>query len=821
MATTGCMVGWHDKNGYSGTNGMQDMEERLDTFFPLLRVYHKYDEWGTVKDLVGTAIDDGRLVLASHKLPKVPNSWIAFHSSTVYDDGLEAIVEHYKDLAPAEVIVVFHHEPYGNSSSGSQAPSLGKTSDFKKAFRKFAQAFRDAGADHVKIGYCEIDSKAKVYPNDPCYPGHDVVDVLCHDVYNWGNYTNSGWEDPDEMFSGIVNIAKTINKPLIFGEIGSHPGGYSGHDRGQWIRDLAAYLKTGDARNYVLGFCYYHVDAHNPDDPHYWRFAQGPTAGNQKDDFIAAFSKDPYFVTEPIPASLRGVVAPAPDLGENHPSGGTPTYAKPTKWGLRNVTDGISIGEVSGLASSPKGGAWAIRDSGNADSLYWVTQYSRGKLNWREIPITGGDNRDWEDCVYVVENGTPYIYIHDNRDGNGAGENPKRLTKIPEPANPATATSLSIVDTRHWKFPDTASSSTCGSKQNCEAIIIFKGILYGIQKTDADQSEVYRIGAPSSLSTNEASPTIGTKVGTIGIHCPSGFSLHHDGQTVLTFQHGQVKVFRGKGDTIESLLTGKNTKVLQDDDVEGSFEGGDWFPYQSNDFLLIGENRMTADYDATEGFATGGGIPSSATFGTATVTMTSGAQTVTDAGAILAPGDYDVNEEEAGLEFGLLSVEEVGWIAPTGIESAAALGEPTVTRDEGPGFLFSPPIKYLQPFVGPEYRGPARRLFRYYDGIPTSTNIYVLVDGTVTETQPWDQNLITKIYFGGHVAEITDTEAQILIDAGYGPYLVTLTPSTRGTWAAWEGSAWGELHGLTWGGAPAPYDPSDRLGLYGGYSEGY
>lgn len=826
--STGCMLGWYDHNGYTGTNGLQDMEEELDTRFAVVRIYHKPSEWGQTKSLISTVLDDGRLPMVSHKPLKVANSWVAVARGD-HDATIDAMVDQYKewgDEYDGEVIVIFHHEPHDECHEvkpNSTKVNHGRAADFINAFRRFAGKFKDADAGKVKIGYCAVgntwaakrSSSSRPYgADDPLWPGGDYVDVLCHDEYNFfHNY--SGWESMEETFENVVAVAKYRNRPLIFGEYGSqvdkpnYPNVPAAHDRDTWFRDGAAWLKSNeDARNYVLGLCYYHVDNHDNSD-HWWRFVQGPYSGDGRTGFIDGFVEEPYFLTTPIPVSLQSRTVPGTDLGANHPSGGTPSYVQGKKWGLKHEATGLLTGgQNSGLAASPKGGAWVIRDSGEPNDLYWVTQASRARLNFRQIDVTGSTNSDWEDVIRVVEGGTAYLYIHDNRDGNGAGSNPKRLYKVAEPANPATATSVSLISTRYWKFPDSASSSTCGSKQNCEAIFVFQGLLYAVQKTDAAEAEVYRVGDPNSLSTTNsmAGATEAVKVGTIGIHCPSCFSLHADGKTVLVCQHGEIKVYRGKGDTIQSLLTGKNTRVFHDPDVVGSYEGGDWFPYGSSDFLLVSEGDDVADYDVSEGTDTrgtvpavayGGGIPSAVAFGTPTVTMTSGAQTVLGVGAIPSPAAYSV-EEEAGLDFGLLTVGETGLIEAIGIESMAAVGTPTVTRAEGPGYLFSPPIKYMQPLLSAESRGLARRLFRYYDGIPTPTNIYVLVDGTVTESQPWDQNLIEHIYFGGHVTHVSDAEADVLADAGYGAELVAIPSATEGTWSSWSSFTWGEVRGYMW-----------------------
>ena len=88
---------------------------------------------------------------------------------------------------------------------------------------------------------------------------------------------------------------------------------------------------------------------------------------------------------------------------------------------------------------------------------------------------------------------------------------------------------------------------------------------------------------------------------------------------------------------------------------------------------------------------------------------------------------------------------------------------------------FRPPATKKTPTVFPlgtpgQTKGQyfARRRF---SGHLTGTNVYRLTDGTITEAQPWDQDTIARIYFGGHIEPITDAESTALTDAGYGAYI--------------------------------------------------
>jgi hypothetical protein len=349
--STGCMLGWYDANGYSGTNGLGDMETLLGTHFAMVRVYNQW--WPDLSGVVTNATSAGRLVLSSHKPPKTANSWVAIARGD-HDSAITSMVNFYKGLAPAEVIFIFNHEPHTNGSdAANKAPTYGKMSDFVGAYRRIAKAFRDANATNVKLGYCAVANfwacrGTPVGTGDAGYPGDDVVDVLCHDDYNFFNGLNpANWDSMQTVMQDSVALAKRLKKPLIWGELGSQYG-TAGKSRETWFTDGAAYLKTGDAATYTLGFCYYHVDNHN-NSGHYWRFAQGAHTDG-KTAFISKFSQDSYFRTQPIPVSLRKATPPAGVAPTAVASGGgIPSnigYGKPTVSFASGPLTLISVGAI-------------------------------------------------------------------------------------------------------------------------------------------------------------------------------------------------------------------------------------------------------------------------------------------------------------------------------------------------------------------------------------------------------------------------------------------------------------------------------------------
>jgi hypothetical protein len=56
---------------------------------------------------------------------------------------------------------------------------------------------------------------------------------------------------------------------------------------------------------------------------------------------------------------------------------------------------------------------------------------------------------------------------------------------------------------------------------------------------------------------------------------------------------------------------------------------------------------------------------------------------------------------------------------------------------------------------------------RHYGTVTEGRNVYILTNGTVTETDPLDWSTVAHALWGAHVEEITDAEAALLAAAGY------------------------------------------------------
>jgi hypothetical protein len=61
----------------------------------------------------------------------------------------------------------------------------------------------------------------------------------------------------------------------------------------------------------------------------------------------------------------------------------------------------------------------------------------------------------------------------------------------------------------------------------------------------------------------------------------------------------------------------------------------------------------------------------------------------------------------------------------------------------------------------------ADNLFRFYKPLKRGRNVWILNNGTVTENDPSAGEFQT-VYYGGHIYNITQAEADVLTAAGYG-----------------------------------------------------
>ena len=296
------MVGFYDPGGY---DLMTQYGAELGKGFACVRVYMTPTQWGTVSREFRQVVGAGKLAVASHKVPKATDAWVQLTKGN-YDAQITAIIDAHRS-AGIETIFLLNHEPHDQCSDLGHKPEefLGSSADYRAAVQYVVERFRAANTTNVRFGYCGTDPGIFTDP-DPCYPGNEYVDVLCHDLYNFGDFRSArdAWTEFDDptRWPKAVALAKAVGKPLVIGEFGCHPSAPTNpanptHDRSQWFRNAAAYLRTDpDASRFVIGACYFH----SPPPKYDFQFLRGPTAPDGKQGWIEAFSQDAYFTSDPI-----------------------------------------------------------------------------------------------------------------------------------------------------------------------------------------------------------------------------------------------------------------------------------------------------------------------------------------------------------------------------------------------------------------------------------------------------------------------------------------------------------------------------------------
>ena len=79
---------------------------------------------------------------------------------------------------------------------------------------------------------------------------------------------------------------------------------------------------------------------------------------------------------------------------------------------------------------------------------------------------------------------------------------------------------------------------------------------------------------------------------------------------------------------------------------------------------------------------------------------------------------------------------------------------------------FTPPTAPLVP-AAVRPRHPGFDLFKHYRPWDAGLNVFLLVDDTVTQSEPDGLSTVARTFHGGHIHQVSDREAELLIEAGY------------------------------------------------------
>ena len=182
------------------------------------------------------------------------------------------------------------------------------------------------------------------------------------------------------------------------------------------------------------------------------------------------------------------------EVDSDQPPGSVPDSARGfTKTPAKTELSGTEITEASGIADSKAnpGFLWVEEDSGNpADLILLGHDGSVGKT----IPVSGAQNRDWEDLVLSAgpESGKSYLYIGDIGDNNSEYTS-YDIYRMEEPQQAASI--VASFDKLSFLYPDVS--------HDAEAFLVDPASLdiFIITKQD-DNSKIYRLAYPQATSGN-------------------------------------------------------------------------------------------------------------------------------------------------------------------------------------------------------------------------------------------------------------------------------------------------------------------------------
>ncbi|MFO7544023.1 MAG: glycosyl hydrolase, partial [Trueperaceae bacterium] len=110
----------------------------------------------------------------------------------------------------------------------------------RNAWRHIHAIFQQEGATNVRWVFSpNVTDEPRTTTNrlENYYPGHDVVDILALDGYNWGDTRpHIGWRDFDTIFhTAYRRITQLGQQPIWITEVASAEAGGA---KGAWIREM-------------------------------------------------------------------------------------------------------------------------------------------------------------------------------------------------------------------------------------------------------------------------------------------------------------------------------------------------------------------------------------------------------------------------------------------------------------------------------------------------------------------------------------------------------------------------------------------------------
>lgn len=230
--------------------------------------------------------------------------------------------------------------------------------------------------------------------------------------------------------------------------------------------------------------------------------------------------------------------------------------------------------EVSGFVASGgrKNTAWMVRDSENPATLYSFAVDRNGTVTSREFPVPGATNGDWEDVAYTRgDDGEGHLWILDNINRHTA---PKTIWEVAEPA-PGDDRTAKLLARYIWRYPEGDGN------KDTETLLVIGDHFVVVSKTTP--SRAYIFDEPLDADLLNTPRLLGEVPGpklVLG-------STNGDERLLLTSSTKADTVY------VADLAEGwtGTAPVFEQQMPAAQREGGDFFPYDGCDIVLVDERE--------------------------------------------------------------------------------------------------------------------------------------------------------------------------------------------------------------------------------------
>ena len=168
---------------------------------------------------------------------------------------------------------------FGFEFNGNWVGWSGDPKAFRTAWRRVHGIFREAGADNVEWVWAPNHVSVPSIPDYEIhryYPGHDVVDWVALDGYNWGEKHDQWhqWESFKSIFARQLDefARRYPEKPVMISEFGCVPG--EPGRKAEWIRQAYRAVLVRPSIKAVVWFNY----DKRREGEHNWRLDSSPDA---------------------------------------------------------------------------------------------------------------------------------------------------------------------------------------------------------------------------------------------------------------------------------------------------------------------------------------------------------------------------------------------------------------------------------------------------------------------------------------------------------------------------------------------------------------